>query len=216
MILESKICGISDSKILKYITSHLHPPKFVGFVVNYPKSKRYVNLNKLKELLKINKKKCNYVAVLVKPNEVFLEKIKNLPFDYYQLYDCSPSKVNFIRKKYKKKIITAFTVKNKSDVKKFKLYKDFTDIYLFDSKGYEKSMSFKHSLIKNIKFDKKVMLAGNIKIDDDLKKYKKIADIIDISGGLETSGLKDISKIKVFLNKLKKIKNENKKKNSTN
>ena len=77
------------------------------------------------------------------------------------------------------------------------------DIYLFDSKGYEKSMSFNHALIENIHFDKEVMLAGNIQINDDLEKYKKMADIIDISGGLETSGLKDISKIEIFLNKVK-------------
>ena len=66
-------------------------------------------------------------------------------------------------------------------------------------------MSFNHTLIENIHFDKDVMLAGNIQINDDLEKYKKIADIIDISGGLETSGLKDISKIEIFLNKIKKL-----------
>ena len=81
-----------------------------------------------------------------------------------------------------------------------------TDIYLFDSKGYEKSLSFKHSLIKNLKFNKDIMLAGNIQIDDDLENYGEIADIIDISGGLETSGLKDISKIEIFLSKIKNLK----------
>ena len=48
------------------------------------------------------------------------------------------------------------------------------------------------------------MIAGNIQINDKLENYKKIADIIDISGGVETSGLKDISKIEIFLKKLKK------------
>ena len=33
-------------------------------------------------------------------------------------------------------------------------------------------------------------------------------DIIDISGGLETSGLKDISKIEIFLNKIKNLNDE--------
>ena len=47
------------------------------------------------------------------------------------------------------------------------------------------------------------MLAGNIQIEDNLENYKEIVDIIDISGGLETSGLKDISKINIFLNKIK-------------
>ena len=52
------------------------------------------------------------------------------------------------------------------------------------------------------------MLAGNIQIEDNLENYTEIADIIDISGGLETSGLKDISKINIFLNKIKLINNE--------
>jgi phosphoribosylanthranilate isomerase len=88
------------------------------------------------------------------------------------------------------------------------LYDDVTDIFLFDSKGYEKSMSFDHSLIEKIKINKPLMIAGNIKLDDDLENYKKIADIIDISGGLETSGLKDTSKINIFLNNIEKINNE--------
>ena len=106
MILKSKICGISDSKILYYITNHNYPPQFVGFIVNYPKSNRYIELKKLKELLKVQKNNSFYVAVLVNPNHDILEKIKDLPFDYYQLYDCDPIKIQLIREKYKKKIIT--------------------------------------------------------------------------------------------------------------
>ena len=208
MILKSKICGVSDSKTLNYIINHNHPPQFIGFVVNYPKSKRYVNSEKLQTLLKVGKKKSQFVAVLVNPNYETLEKIKNLPFDYYQLYDCSPTQVKSIKEKYKKKIITALTIKDKDDIERYKLYSDTTDIYLFDSKGYEKSLSFDHKLIKNLNLDKEIMLAGNIQINDELENYKKIADIIDISGGLETDGLKDISKIEIFLNKIKNLKNE--------
>jgi len=208
MILKSKICGVSDSKTLNYLVNHDHPPQFVGFIVNYPKSNRYVDKKKLKELLKINKKKSLYVAVLVNPDQNILEEIKDLPFDYYQLYNCDPNKIQFIKNKYNKKIITALTIEKAEDVKEHKLFKDTTDIYLFDSKGYEKSISFDHSLIENIKFNKEVMLAGNIQINDNLENFKKIADIIDISGGLETSGLKDISKIEIFLNKIKSLNNE--------
>tara|TARA_A100000164_G_C21864409_1_gene751795 strand:+ start:38 stop:649 length:612 start_codon:yes stop_codon:yes gene_type:complete len=203
--MKSKICGISDSKTLKFLINHSEPPQFIGFIVNYPKSKRYVQINKLRNLLKIEKKNSLYVAVLVKPNQKILEEIKKLPFDYYQIYGCLPTEIEMIKEKYKKKIITAITIQHSSDVKKYKLYKDVTDIYLFDSIGYEKSLSFNHSLIKNINFGKEVMLAGNIQIKDELENYKKIADIIDISGGVETSGLKDISKIEVFLKKIKRI-----------
>ena len=208
MILKSKICGVSDTKTLRYIINHKNPPQFIGFIVNYPKSKRYVDIKKLIELTEIDKKNSLYVAVLVNPEKSILEEIKNLPFDYYQLYDCSVDKMLSIKNTYNKKIIAALTIENSEDVKNYQLYKDVSDIYLFDSKGYEKSMSFNHTLIENIQSNKELMLAGNIQINDDLEKYKKIADIIDISGGLETSGLKDINKIEIFLNKLNDLNNE--------
>ena len=206
--MKLKICGISDSKTLQYITGHSNSPQYIGFIVNYKKSKRFVSHNKLKELLKVEKKKSKYVAVLVHPDESTLEEIKNLPFDYYQIYDCTPDKIKIIKERYKKKIIIAITVKDENDVIKYIEYNDLADIVLFDSKGYDKSISFNHELIKNLKIDRELMLAGNIQIEDNLKNYKEIADIIDISGGLETSGLKDISKINIFLNKIKLINNE--------
>ena len=206
--MESKICGISDSKTLKYLIDHPNPPQYIGFIVNYPKSKRFVEQSQLKELLKIDKKKSKYVAVLVKPDESILEKIKDLSFDYYQIYDCTPAEVKSIIKKYNKKIIVAITVKDQNDVVKYMEFNELADIILFDSKGYEKSISFDHQLIKNLKINKELMLAGNIQIEDNLESFKEIADIIDISGGLETSGLKDISKINIFLNKIKQINDE--------
>ena len=208
MIKGCKICGISDLNTLNYIINHSYPPQYVGFICNYKKSPRFVEIDKLKKLTETNKKKSKFVAVLVKPDEKILEKIKNLSFDYYQIYNCTPSEIKILKRKYKKKIIVAFNIKNFTDVKKYQLYSDVADIYLFDSKGYEKSMSFKHSLIENIKFDKEVMVAGNIGINDNLEKLNKIADIIDLSGGLETSGIKDISKIEIFLKKIEYIKNE--------
>ena len=214
--MKSKICGISDSKTLEYLTTHPSPPEYIGFIVNYPKSKRFVEFDKLTNLLKIDKGNSKYVAVLVSPNKNTLEKIKSLPFDYYQIYDCSSNEIKYIKEKYNKKIIIAITIKDQNDVLKFIEYNEYADIVLFDSKGYEKSLSFDHQLIKNLKIDKEIMLAGNIQIEDNLENYKKIADIVDISGGLETSGLKDISKIDIFLKKIKQINNETKKKDPTN
>ena len=206
--MKLKICGISDSKTLEHLITHSHPPEYIGFIVNYKKSKRFVEFDKLKDLLKVDKKNSKYVAVLVNPNQTILEKIKDLPFDYYQIYDCPSNEIKLIKEKYNKKIIIAITVRDQSDVVKYMEYNDLADIILFDSKGYEKSLTFDHQLIKNLKINKKLMLAGNIQIEDSLENYREIADIIDISGGLETSGLKDISKINLFLNKIKLINNE--------
>jgi phosphoribosylanthranilate isomerase len=204
----SKICGISDLDTLNFIINHQYPPQFIGFICNYKKSSRYVEVEKLNELLKLDKKNSYFVAVLVKPDEEILEEIKHLPFDYYQLYDCTPEEIKEIKKKYNKKIITALTIKDESDVQKHNLFSEVADIYLFDSKGYEKSMAFNHGLIQKIKVNKPLMLSVKIQINDNLENYNKIADIIDISGGLETSGVKDKSKIDIFLNKMKQIHNE--------
>ena len=204
-----KICGVSDPNTLNFILNHLYPPQYIGFICNYQKSPRYVEFNELKKLVSINKKKSKFVAVLVKPDKDILEKIKDLPFDYYQIYENNPDELKFIKEKYNKKIITALTIKDKLDVEKYHLFEEVTDIFLFDSKGYEKSAAFDHNYIKDIKLNKKLMLAGNIQVDDNLENYMKIADIIDISGGLETSGLKDVSKIDIFLKKVKRTINEN-------
>ena len=208
MIKGSKICGVSDRDTLNFIINHPYPPQFIGFICNYKRSKRYVDVEKLNSLLKLNKKESKFVAVLVKPDKNILKNIQDLPFDYYQIYDCTPEEIKKIKKKYNKKIITALTIKDETDVKKYKLFSDVADIYLFDSKGYEKSIAFDHSLIEKINIKKPLMIAGNIQVNDNLENLRKIADIIDISGGLETSGIKDKSKINIFLNRIERLKNE--------
>ena len=200
-----KICGISDPKTLTYIVDHPHPPQFVGFIVNWKASSRYVELDRLKELLNIDKKKSKYVAVVVKNDESTLEKIKDLPFDYYQMYDCSPEEIIKIKEKYNKKIIAALTIENKEDVKKYKDYKDISEIILFDSKGYEKSMSFDHNLLDKVEDHIEKMIAGNIQIDD-IPSFKNKDYIIDLSKAVEgENGKKDTNKINKLLNLAAKL-----------
>jgi len=204
--MNAKICGIKNAQTLKYLINHKYPPKFIGFICNYPKSHRNLNFKKLKELIDIKKNaKINYVAVLVNPKQTILKKIKQLNFDYLQLYNVSPEKTKKIKKKLKIKIITALTINKIEDVKKYKDYTNISEIILFDSKGYEKSLSFDYKLLKIVPKKIKKMLAGNIQYNDKLDKYSKMSDIIDISGSLETKGEKDISKINIFLREINKI-----------
>ena len=199
-MIKSKICGISDQETLKYIINHKYPPQFIGFICNYSKSKRYVEFDKLVKLIDIEKRNISFVAVLVDPNDSFLEKIKNLNFDYYQLYDVSPEKTKIIKEKYNKKIITSLTIQNKKDVEKYKDYQNNSEIINFDSKGYEQSIGFDHALLKDIPNSINKMIAGNIKIED-VPNFKNFSYIIDVSGALESKkGEKDINKIDKFLN----------------
>ena len=200
-----KICGVSDPKTLNYILNHNHRPTMIGFITNYKKSKRFVKYEKLKELINVDKKQVNFTSVLVNPNKEILEKIKDLNFDYYQLYDVSPKRTQEIKLKYKMKIITAITVSSKDDVNKYKDYLNISDIILFDSKGYHKSESFDHSLLDEVPSELNKMIAGNIQIDD-IPSFKKYDFIIDLSGALEDeNGNKDINKIDKLLNLFAKI-----------
>ena len=199
MIKDLKICGVSDPKTLNYILNHPNPPKFIGFITNYKKSKRYVEYENLKNLININKKQTNFVSVLVDPSDELLEKIKDLNFDYYQLYDVDPVRTVEIKKKYKIKIISAITILNKKDVDAYKDYLEISDIILFDSKGYDRSESFDHNLLEQVPNEINKMIAGNIQIDD-IPNFKNKDFIIDLSGSIENNeGKKDINKIDKLL-----------------
>ena len=205
MTMGLKICGVSDPEILNYILNHPIPPKFIGFITNYKKSKRFVEYEKLKELLNVDKRDIKFISVLVDPTDEILEKIKNLNFDYYQLYDVGPERTKKIKLKYKINIITAITVSSKDDVIKYKDYSKISDIILFDSKGYHKSESFDHSLLNEVPKKINKMIAGNIQIDD-IPYLKNREYMIDLSGALEdANGKKDINKIDKLLNLFAKI-----------
>ena len=195
MIKGLKICGISDPITLSYILNHPYPPKYIGFITNYKESKRYVGFENLKNLINVNKKQTYFVSVLVRPTNELLDKIKDLNFDYYQLYDVDPIRTVEIKEKYKIKIISALTISNKKDVDRYKDYLKISDIILFDSKGYHRSESFDHTLLEHVPSAINKMIAGNIQIDD-IPNFKNKDFIIDLSGSIENNeGKKDINKI---------------------
>ena len=205
-MLLAKICGLSETihvkKCLEYGAS------MCGFILFYPKSHRNLSLEKAKELTS-TKNAISNVAVMVEPNKSDLERIKDLNFQYYQIYgDQNPVEINEIKKRYDVKIIKALTIETREDMLKYKKYETVSDIILFDSIGKEKSLSFDHSLLKNVPKNIKKMIAGNLQIQD-LEKISKIADIVDVSGAVESEKKKDLNKIKEFLLKVKEINEQN-------
>ena len=69
MIKGLKICGISDPVTLNYILNHNYKPIMIGFITNYEKSKRFVEFEKLKDLINVKKKEVSFISVLVNPND---------------------------------------------------------------------------------------------------------------------------------------------------
>jgi len=205
--MKLKVCGLSNPIEVEICVNN--NVNFCGFILNYPKSHRHVSYEKAKELININKNKTQYVGVLVKPSLKELEKFSLLNLDYFQLYGQYDNKSLLnLKNKFKKKIITTIQVNSKSDIETYKKVEAESDIVLWDSSGYEKSLSWNHNWIKDIKIQGEKMIAGNI-TKDKLNDISKLADIIDVSGALETNKVKDIKKIIEFITCVKKINNEN-------
>ena len=199
MSIELKICGINSENTIKIILDN-GGCKYLGFVF-YPSSPRNLTIEQSKKLTSIVPKKIKKVAVLVNPQKDFVEKIKN-QFDYFQIYDSSPSQVKALKFLSNKKIIQAIKVNKKEDVNLYKQYIGIADKILFDSSGMEKSFSFKWDYLKKIQI-KDWFLAGGININN-LELAQSITKKIDISSGLEDNpGIKSPKKILDFLKKVK-------------
>ena len=205
--MKLKVCGLSNPvEIETCISSDVD---YCGFILNYTKSHRYISLDKAKELTKINKGNTKYVGVLVEPTIEQLNQFSELNFDYFQLYgNFHPDELISIKDKFKKKIISSIQVKKKEDIDNYKLVENNSDIILWDSSGYEESLSWDYNWLKTVSTKVERMVAGNITIDK-IKDLVNLADTIDVSGALETNKVKDINKIKEFIAEVKKISHEN-------
>ena len=75
--MEAKICGVKDELTLRYILNHSNSPRFIGFIINYKKSKRFIELKKLNKLLSIEIKEIlNMLLFLLSHLKIFLKKLK--------------------------------------------------------------------------------------------------------------------------------------------
>ena len=199
--MELKICGINSKNIIQTIVQNggCH---YLGFVF-YKPSPRNLTIEQSKELTSLVPNNIKKVAVLVKPEIIFIEKI-NDQFDYLQIYDVTPSKLKEIKLIFNKKIIQAIKVKKVKDTNLYKQYLGIADEFLFDSTGMEKSSIFNWSYLKNIEI-KNWFLAGGININN-INEASKITQKIDISSSLEDNpGEKSEKKISDFLEKIKKL-----------
>ena len=201
--MEAKICGLSTA--LQVETCIEYGANYCGFILNYKKSHRFINYKIAEQLTRINKKNTAYVGVLVDPTFEELKTFSNLNLDYFQIYgNFSTEQIAEIKSKYSKKIIIALQIKKEQDILKYKTYEKVADVILFDSSGLHQSLSWNYNWIKSVPSSIVRMLAGNISLNM-LENLKEITDIVDVSGALETDQLKDIVKIKKFLDKIKHI-----------
>ena len=205
--MQSKICGLTTTEHVE--TCVLNGADYCGFILNYKESHRFVDYKTVVRLTKVKKQNTSYVGVLVNPSEEELKIFSKLSLDYFQIYGhYSEEQIKKIKDNYEKKIIISLQIKQEQDILMYKIYEKTADIILFDSSGLHQSLSWNYDWIKQVPSSITKMLAGNVNIEM-LEKLKEITDIVDVSGALETDKVKELNKIKNFLNKVKQINDQN-------
>ena len=201
-----KICGITSEDAIA-TASEYQCVKYLGFVT-YSKSKRHLTIERARQLTNLVPKHVKRVSVLVgMPTDDFINKTQNM-YDYFQIYDVSPSQIQQLKLMSGKKVIVAIKAKDQKAVDLHKQYIGIADDFIFDggSSSYGASSGFNWDYLKTVKCS--FLLAGGIGLGN-IEEALKVSRRIDLSSKLEdTTGKKSVRKIKEFLLKIKEI-NEN-------
>lgn len=194
-----KMCGLSRPCDIDYANEIM--PEYIGFVFA-KKSKRYVLPEKAFELRQNLDKNIIPVGVFVDSDINFVAELVNKKIiDIVQLHGSEDDNyIESLRKLVSVPIIQAFTIGKTEDIQKAE--KSPAEYILLDS-GKGSGKTFNHSLIRNLK--RPYFLAGGLTPEN----VREIAQIlkpyaVDASSSLETAGYKDVNKMRVFADALRR------------
>lgn len=194
-----KLCGLSRPCDIE--AANELKPDYIGFVFA-PKSKRYVTPEKAMELKQMLLPEIQSVGVFVneKP-ETVVKLLQDGTIDIAQLHGAEDEEyIIQLRQLTDKPIIKAFRIETASDIEK--TLQSTADYLLLDS-GAGTGTVFDWKLIQNIK--RPYFLAGGLDADNAAEAVNTLRPYaLDVSSGIETSGLKDKSKMAAFVSAVRK------------
>ena len=196
-----KICGLKDLRAIDAAISN--GAQYLGFVCDYPKSPRSCSALELIAITnKIHTKDIFKVAVMVDPNDRIIEQIHH-HIDFIQLHGSETNeRIIDIKSRFNLRIIKAIKIKEEEDLQQIDLYPAADDL-LLDTPAMEKSELFNFNLLDNLNISS-YFLAGGINIAN-IHQALHFTSKIDISSGVESEpGVKDINKIKDFMDEVKR------------
>ena len=197
-----KICGLKE--VLHVQAAVDAGADAIGFV--FAPSKRLVSIAQAHELAKHVPPGVLKIGVFVNPtSEELRAAVEGVPLDYVQYH--GEETPDFITEQGYP-AIKALSVRSEKDVKAAAQYA--VDYYLFDAPGTDfkggSGHTFDWTLLEDAGIPKeKLILAGGLKQENIVEALAFVTPfMIDVSSGVETDGVKDIEKIKGFLQAVKK------------
>jgi phosphoribosylanthranilate isomerase len=206
--LNIKVCGMRDETNIKELVGI--SPDYIGFNF-YPQSLRYTGAEFDPGITDNIPENIGKVGIFVNAgkNDI-VTKHKVYGLNFVQLHGGEP--VDLCRQLFNRgiQVIKVFNVDEEFDFYSLKPFKPYCEYFLFDTKCKTYGGSgkkFNWDILKDYDNEKPVFLSGGIDIDD-ISSIKNIKNInicaVDINSRFETEpGIKDIIKIKKFIQRLK-------------
>lgn len=195
--MKLKICGLTKPEEAKWVAEA--KADFAGFVMFFPKSKRNLQPEQAKLILKELPETVSSVAVVVSPTEEQVKVIESLGFDFIQIHgELSEA----VLKSCEIPVIRAFNVDNLPLYESY-LKEEKMKGFVLDAPEPGSGKTFDWNIVKDLpKTEKFIMLSGGLNVENVGKAMKEVKpDGIDVSSGVEyTDGRpgKDPEKIKTF------------------
>lgn len=199
-----KVCGMRDPQLIH--TAIQNGAKYIGFILNYPKSPRSITVNELQNLIKQIPVHIKKVAVMVNPEIKEVKQIEN-DCDFVQLHgDEINDDIKKIKQQTKLKVIKAIKIRDEKDLNQLSQFPDSDHLLLDTPAMGQEGDEFNFNLLNHIQ-NQNYFLAGKISINN-VGTALKYTDMIDVNSSLETKkGIKDSEKITEFFNKVKSYEN---------
>lgn len=190
-----KICGLKRQEDIEII--NCLKPDYCGFIINFPKSRRSISAETLKTLSENLSSEVIPVGVFVnQPAELVAELLSSGFISVAQLHGNEDNAcIAKLKSLTDKPVWQAFQIHSQQDIKK--AADSNADFILLDA-GQGGGKAFNWQLLQG--FERPFGLAGGININNIADALKTQAELIDVSGGVETNGFKDKEKIKQIIN----------------
>lgn len=199
-----KVCGMRDPQLIDIAIQN--GAKYIGFILNYPKSPRSITVYELQNLIKQIPVHIKKVAVMVNPEIKEVKQIEN-DCDFVQLHgDETNDDIKKIKQQTKLKVIKAIKIRDEKDLNQLAQFPDSDHLLLDTPAMGQEGDEFNFNLLNHIQ-NQNYFLAGKISINN-VGTALKYSDMIDVNSSLETKkGIKDSEKITEFFNKVKSYEN---------
>jgi len=213
MSLVVKICGLKTQSALEAAVEE--GADYVGFVF-FPRSPRYIEPKKAKELGALVPSNIKKVAVTVDASDQELDVIfRHFKPDVIQLHGSEDhERIHALHRRFSLPVIKAVLVRSSDDIARGAAFAGIADMLLFDAKAPATStlpggngIAFDWTLLKSRQFMVPWFLSGGLNLEN-LEDAVRISGTraVDVSSSLEIEpGEKDPELIRLFLQKAKAL-----------